>query len=286
MINITELLENYRQLRDTKIENQGEHNIEPPEKFEDKIQTLDKNVSHPLSPMLKKRFEFCSAWKNAYLGQKWLSFWEINNWESNKTLVEWVNLRKENSFSENEPFVKYPLKNIAVFSFDPDFPNETYLVWDDDNSVEPEIWLYFDAEFYTFTNFERFLLYINEKIGDEDTERTDMTTEIRSFLPFKIDNIEYNGDNLLISGENWKFTTQNAWRVSKNSDLLFACFDKNAENLILELKHCSITDIKWLTSQRLDPSFLLSDGRRIDVFVSFSCDSWRFEFPNGEVYCQ
>jgi len=80
------------------------------------------------------------------LGQDWLSLEEINNWKSNKTLVEWVNLRKENSFSENEPFIKYPLSNIAIFSIDPDFPNETYLVWDDDNPAEPKIWLYFDAE--------------------------------------------------------------------------------------------------------------------------------------------
>jgi len=286
-MNITELLEHYRQLRDQKNENQGEQSIEPPESCDETIQTLDTYVSRPISPLLKKRFEFCAAWKNAYLEQDWLSLREINNWESNKTIVEWVNLRKENSFSENEPFVKYPLKNIAVFSIDPDFPNETYLVWDDDNATEPKIWLYFDAEYYTFTNFERFLLYLNEKIGDEDTIRMDMTTEIRSFLPLQIDKIEYNSDILTIYGKDWKFTTQSAWRVSKNSDLLFACFDKNAEELVKELEKTSVIDIKWLISvQKADPSFLLSDGLRIDVFTSFSYDSWKIELPNGEIYCQ
>jgi len=134
------------------------------------------------------------------------------------------------------PFSKHPFGNIAVFAIDPDYPNETYLVWDDDNATEPKIWFYFDAEYYIFTNFERFLLCLNEKIGDEDTIRIDMTTEVRSFLPLQIDKIEYNSDILTIYGKGWKFTKQSAWRVSKNSDLLFACFSKNAEDLVKELE--------------------------------------------------
>jgi len=114
-----------------------------------------------------------------------------------------------------------------------------------------------------------------------------MTTEIRSFLPLQIDKTEYNNDILTIYGKDWKFTTQSAWRVSKNSDLLFACFDKNAEDLVKELEKTSVIDIKWLISvQKADPSFLLSDGRRIDIFTSFSYDSWKIELPNGEIYCQ
>jgi len=54
--------------------------------------------------------------------------------------------------------------------YDPYYPNEMYLVWDEDN-VEPKVWMYFDADYYTFNSFERFLLHINGFIDDEDTVR-------------------------------------------------------------------------------------------------------------------
>jgi len=168
-MNITGLLETYRKLRDSEVKEMGEHVIEPFELFGDTLRTLDYEVFRPISPMLKKRFEFCSSWSNAYLGYKWLSAKQIHHWKNDETLREWVGLRAKNSY-EVDCFIKYPTKNIALFAYDPYYPNEMYLVWDEGN-IEPKVWMYFDADYYTFNSFERFLLHINGFIGDEDTVR-------------------------------------------------------------------------------------------------------------------
>jgi len=168
---IIELLKSYKKIRDAEVERFGEHVIEPPSESFEQIRTLEYDFFRPISPMLGKRFEFCSAWKNAYLNHDWLSNQEINNWKENKTFREWLKLRKENYSYQGQPFMEYPMKNIAIFSIDPYEPEETYLVWDD-GIIEPKIWHYFEADFYTFNNFERFLLYINNIIDDEDTIRT------------------------------------------------------------------------------------------------------------------
>lgn len=166
---IINLLNEFKKKRDEDIEVSGDYTIAPPEMPCEKIRTLDYDFLRPISPMLKRRFEFCSSWRNAYLSQDWLSLQEINNWKSNQRLCEWVDLRKENSYP-GEPLEDYPEKNIAIFSINPHEPEEVYLVWDNE-TAEPKIWHYFGADFYTFNSFERFLLYANGLIGDEDTYR-------------------------------------------------------------------------------------------------------------------
>ena len=167
---ITNLLKNYQFIRDIENEKLGPHKIVNPELLEGKmIRTLDDNFYRPLSPMLKERFQFCSSWENSYLSQNWLSLSEIENWEKNNKIVQWVELRCENSY-QGEPLEDFPRKNIAIFSYNPCEPEEIYLIWDDYNE-EPRIWHYFGSDFYTFNSLERFFLFINGKIGDEDTIR-------------------------------------------------------------------------------------------------------------------
>lgn len=163
------LIESYKKKRDNETVTAGNHTITPPEKIHKKIRTLDYNFFREISPMLRERFEFCSKWENAYLSQDWLSLEEINNWKTNKTLCTWVDLRKENSYP-GEPLEDHPAKNIAVYSINPHEPEEIYLIWSDD-SLEPRVWHYVGADFYTYNSLERFLLYINGLIGDEDTIR-------------------------------------------------------------------------------------------------------------------
>ncbi len=168
-MSITDLLEEYKNKRDSEILSAGKHVIAPPEDVCEKIRTLDYNFFRPISPMLRERFEFCSVWRNAYLSQDWLSLQDINNWKSNKIICDWVDLRKDNSYP-GEPLEDYPEKNIAIFSINSHEPEEIYLVWDEE-AVEPKVWHYFGGNFYTFNSVERFFLYINGLIGDEDTVR-------------------------------------------------------------------------------------------------------------------
>jgi len=169
-MNIIDLLEKYKKIRDSETDRFGGHSIGPPSDSCDKIRTLDYSFFMPLSPMLKKRFEFCSYWKDAYLSQDWLSIQEINDWKKNKKIRELIDLRKENYCYPGQPMADFPMKKIALFSINPYEPEEIYLVWEEINA-EPKIWHYFGADFYTYNNFERFLLYINGLIEDDDTVR-------------------------------------------------------------------------------------------------------------------
>lgn len=167
---IISLLEDYRKIRDSEVVNLGPHQINKSEPFPSGvIKTLDVNFDKPLSPMLRERFIFCSSWLNAYLSQDWLSLDEINKWDKNSRIVEWIDLRRENSYP-GEPLEDLQPRDISIFAINPHEPEEIYLTWDGD-SEEPRLWHYFGAEFYTFNSFERFLLYINKIIGDEDTKR-------------------------------------------------------------------------------------------------------------------
>lgn len=168
-MNVIDLLRKYKIKRDSEIQSLGPHKIEKPIPFTDKIMTLEPGFHRTLSPMLKKRFEFCSEWNNAYLSQKWMSIEEINNWTNNAKIKEWVNLRKDNSYN-GEPLEDCPMKNIAIFSINPYEPEEIYLVWNE-GKLEPRVWHYVGSEFYTFNSFRRFLLYINGMMEDVDTIR-------------------------------------------------------------------------------------------------------------------
>jgi len=106
-----------------------------------------------------------------------------------------------------------------------------------------------------------------------------------SFLPLHFDSITYDGDSLLILGEAWKFSCSSAWRVSKDEKLLFTFLDNGAVDLLRDFHGLSIVGMEWLIEkQQIDPSLLFSDGRRIDVFCSYSCDPWVIELPDGSIY--
>ncbi|WP_428145563.1 hypothetical protein [Delftia acidovorans] len=168
-MNVLDLLRKYKNIRDAEIPKLGPHRIEKSIPYSGGIMTFEPGFSRPISPMLKKRFEFCSTWENAYLSQKWLSIDEINNWENDEKINEWVNLRKENSY-DGDPLEDYPMRNLAIFAINPYEPEEIYLVWDE-GRLEPRVWHYVGAEFYRFNSFRRFLLYINGMMEDTDTVR-------------------------------------------------------------------------------------------------------------------
>lgn len=167
---VQELMKQYKQIRDIdkNYDNYPSVLYPPSSNLDSKIYAIDGVTSYPLSPMLKERFLFCSKWDNAYLSQNFLSLDEINRFPYNQLLLNWIDLRKENW--DDVPPNSVGESRCSIFSFNPYEPEEIYLVWDDDNK-EPKVWHYFGSDFYTFDSLERFLLFINEKIGDEDTIR-------------------------------------------------------------------------------------------------------------------
>lgn len=108
---------------------------------------------------------------------------------------------------------------------------------------------------------------------------------ILSFLPLCIKNVKWDGDSLVLSGDNWGFVSGSAWRVSQGKELLFACWDDQAGMRIEELIGLPVVNMSWITSgQPIDPSLILSDGRRIDVFCSSSSEPWVMTLPDGGIY--
>ncbi|MFB4392843.1 hypothetical protein [Pseudomonas sp. LS_1] len=108
---------------------------------------------------------------------------------------------------------------------------------------------------------------------------------VLSFLPLCIERVEWDGDSLVVSGDDWSFSTSSAWRVSKGKELSFACWDEDAAACIEGLVHLSVIDFSWVRAdQPIDPSFIFCDGRRLDVFCSFSSEPWVLRLPGDGVY--
>lgn len=105
------------------------------------------------------------------------------------------------------------------------------------------------------------------------------------FLPLCIKNVEWGGDSLVTSGDNWRFVTSSAWRVSQGKELLFACWDDQINTRTEDLVGLSVVDMSWIASgQPIDPLFIFSDGRRLDVFCSSFSEPWVMSLPDNSIY--
>jgi len=113
----------------------------------------------------------------------------------------------------------------------------------------------------------------------------DFLEHIKYFLPLHLENIQYDGDTLIITGEKWRLASSSIWRVSNDKELLFTCWDNNSTKMIKNLLGLSIISVAWmLDKQKIDPSFLLSDGKRLDVFCAYSYEPWIISLPDGNIY--
>ncbi|MCV4275459.1 hypothetical protein OH710_22700 [Pseudomonas capsici] len=113
----------------------------------------------------------------------------------------------------------------------------------------------------------------------------DFLHAVANFLPTKIERVLWDGDSLIVLTKDWNFRTESVWRVSKNEQLLFACWDSDAYDLIANFSGQSILEVSWLIDgQPMDPCFKLSDGRMLNIFCSLSTEPWVMEFANGAVY--
>ena len=108
---------------------------------------------------------------------------------------------------------------------------------------------------------------------------------VSSFFPLHIKDVHWDGDSLIISGDKWSFATNSVWRISNNKELLFTCWDDDADRLIKDLAGLLIIDFSWISNdQPIDPSITFSGGKRLDVFCSCSHEPWLLNLPNGSVY--
>lgn len=113
----------------------------------------------------------------------------------------------------------------------------------------------------------------------------DFLKVVMPLLPLRIKNIKWDGEALIISGDDWSFNTISVWRVSKGKTLLFACWDNQASVRIEDLIELSVEKVTWVSeNQPIDPSLALSDGTKLDVFCSSVFEPWVFNLPDDVVY--
>jgi len=104
-------------------------------------------------------------------------------------------------------------------------------------------------------------------------------------LPIKIEQVSWDGDTLMLSSAAWSFRTASAWRVSKDYELQFACWDDDARILVSQFLGTSVVEFNWIINrQPIDPSIKLSDGCVLDVFCSTSIEPWVMELSDEAIY--
>ncbi len=107
--------------------------------------------------------------------------------------------------------------------------------------------------------------------------------ELKRYLPLPIEEVSWDGDILIISGQEWGLTTMSGWRVSKDDRVIFGCYDRNKDlNQLLGLK---ILDIGVQENRlKIDPIFYLSNNRILEVFSTDTFEPWTFYFGKPKLF--
>lgn len=103
-------------------------------------------------------------------------------------------------------------------------------------------------------------------------------------LPLKIMSIRFEGEQLIIKGENWGIgLSTSCWRVIKDGILLFGQGD-SFERKIKELEGLSIIGVKpqskFLNS---DLAIMISNGYIIETFSTIALEPWNIGI-NGQFF--
>ncbi len=112
-----------------------------------------------------------------------------------------------------------------------------------------------------------------------------MIEKIKQFLPLKISHAEWDGTTLQLYGPKWNFNTLSAWRISTSSQMVFGCYDKDSIPLISLLKEDEIIDIDFQEyALKIDPVFILSNGKKIEVFSTDTFEPWTFGLDDSVIF--
>lgn len=108
--------------------------------------------------------------------------------------------------------------------------------------------------------------------------------EIEKELPLTIKGAVFESEELTIWGEDWEFYTSSPWRVVSKHGLLFGCGSAMLEEYLATLLGQSIVTAKPFGFAGIDPQFMLSDGRLLEIFSDQHLDPWTFDLPGGSIF--
>ena len=89
----------------------------------------------------------------------------------------------------------------------------------------------------------------------------------------------------MIGGNGWSFSSVSSWRVTRGRIVTFAETDQRAAGELPTLLGQKIIAVEVQSkSVEVDPVFVLSDGRRIEIFSVDTYEPWTMQLPTGEVF--
>jgi len=94
--------------------------------------------------------------------------------------------------------------------------------------------------------------------------------------PLKIESVIWDETVLVLSGRDWSFSTQSAWRILKETNVQRGCWDEDVASVIKSLEGLSVESItiKDKNINVIDPVFHLSDDWQLEVFVTDTTEPW------------
>lgn len=122
------------------------------------IPTLKRGVHRRPTPMIRQRFEFCGAWKGAFIGLEWLSVSGMRSALRNKEIMHQIRGRRD--YCEGSAPAIYDWDSLSLFAVDRLDKDEIYLVWDEDERKEPKVVWYFAQSESEFANLKEYLEYL------------------------------------------------------------------------------------------------------------------------------
>lgn len=105
------------------------------------------------------------------------------------------------------------------------------------------------------------------------------TRHLRPLLPLTIRRVEWQEPSLTLGDDNtWGMAINAAWRVSEPTGVLFGWSSPDAADKVWDLSGLEVVDV--LVDRLVDPSLVLSNGWRLDVFSDDWHDPWVISLPD------
>lgn len=109
--------------------------------------------------------------------------------------------------------------------------------------------------------------------------------DARAFLPLAFEAVDWDGNTLNLSGADWSFSTESAWRVTSDGKIVAGCWDADSRQVIEQLIGQLIVSIEAIpTKVSGDLALIFSGGRKVEIFATFASDAWVFRIPNGKIF--
>ncbi len=104
--------------------------------------------------------------------------------------------------------------------------------------------------------------------------------EIERNLPLHIQRASYESDQFNIGDDSWSFNANSAWRIISSQGLEFGWESDFSNTELNSLIGTSVVKVNPLGMGNLDPQFILSDGRAIEIFSAQHLEPWVLHLPN------